>query len=181
MTPWHESLHQHVHAQTSTSSEAMALDGLPPTCPLLHPSPVPPPPYLCSEVVQALAAAQKEPKPPLSAMFTDVYAEMPWHREFALCGQTGDAALLQLAGRCAWLLAALLFPHLVVCKHARLAGCLLLGGACWVADIGRFAAEPLLKRYWSSCVQSSFVVEPSTTPVFLLPQSRSSMRRCWHM
>ncbi|PRW51143.1 2-oxoisovalerate dehydrogenase subunit alpha mitochondrial-like [Chlorella sorokiniana] len=32
-----------------------------------------------SEVVQALAAAQKEPKPPLSAMFTDVYAEMPWH------------------------------------------------------------------------------------------------------
>jgi 2-oxoisovalerate dehydrogenase E1 component alpha subunit len=30
-------------------------------------------------VIQALEVAQKAPKPPLSAMFEDVYAEMPWH------------------------------------------------------------------------------------------------------
>ncbi|PSC75990.1 2-oxoisovalerate dehydrogenase subunit alpha 2, mitochondrial-like [Micractinium conductrix] len=33
------------------------------------------------EVIQALEAAQKAPKPPLSSMFEDVYAEMPWHLE----------------------------------------------------------------------------------------------------
>ena len=30
-------------------------------------------------MVKALNAAQNEPKPPLSCMFTDVYADMPWH------------------------------------------------------------------------------------------------------
>ena len=30
-------------------------------------------------MIQALETAQKAPKPPLSAMFSDVYAEMPWH------------------------------------------------------------------------------------------------------
>ena len=36
-------------------------------------------PPLCREVIHALEAAQKAPKPPLSAMFEDVYKEMPWH------------------------------------------------------------------------------------------------------
>lgn len=31
------------------------------------------------EVIQALEAAQRAPKPPLSSMFEDVYAELPWH------------------------------------------------------------------------------------------------------
>lgn len=31
------------------------------------------------QVVKALEVAQKEEKPPLSCMFSDVYAEMPWH------------------------------------------------------------------------------------------------------
>ena len=31
------------------------------------------------QVVKALDAAQREPKPPLSCMFSDVYADMPWH------------------------------------------------------------------------------------------------------
>ena len=30
-------------------------------------------------MVQALDIAQKEPKPPVSCMFSDVYAHMPWH------------------------------------------------------------------------------------------------------
>lgn len=30
-------------------------------------------------MVEALQIAQKEDKPPLSCMFTDVYAELPWH------------------------------------------------------------------------------------------------------
>ncbi|KAA6429117.1 MAG: 2-oxoisovalerate dehydrogenase alpha mitochondrial expressed [Trebouxia sp. A1-2] len=34
---------------------------------------------LRKEVLKALEAAQKEPKAPLSAMFADVYKEMPWH------------------------------------------------------------------------------------------------------
>ncbi|KAL0019116.1 hypothetical protein WJX77_012317 [Trebouxia sp. C0004] len=34
---------------------------------------------LRKEVLKALEAAQKEPKAPLSDMFTDVYKEMPWH------------------------------------------------------------------------------------------------------
>ena len=33
------------------------------------------------QVVDALSAAQKEAKPALSDMFSDVYAEMPWHLE----------------------------------------------------------------------------------------------------
>lgn len=32
-------------------------------------------------MVAALEAAEKEPKPPLSAMFTDVYDTLPWHLE----------------------------------------------------------------------------------------------------
>jgi TPP-dependent pyruvate/acetoin dehydrogenase alpha subunit len=32
-------------------------------------------------VIKALETAQKAPKPPLSAMFEDVYARMPWHLE----------------------------------------------------------------------------------------------------
>ena len=57
----------------------------PPTLPLPLPvltRPLPlllPPPPPCREVIQALEVAQKAPKPPLSAMFEDVYAEMPWH------------------------------------------------------------------------------------------------------
>jgi TPP-dependent pyruvate/acetoin dehydrogenase alpha subunit len=34
---------------------------------------------LCGQVVEALSRAQKEPKPPLGEMFTDVYAALPWH------------------------------------------------------------------------------------------------------
>ncbi|KAL4854263.1 2-oxoisovalerate dehydrogenase subunit alpha 2 [Chlorella vulgaris] len=33
------------------------------------------------DVIKALETAQKAPKPPLSAMFEDVYARMPWHLE----------------------------------------------------------------------------------------------------
>ena len=33
----------------------------------------------CEQVVEALNAAQKERRPPLSDMFSDVYADMPWH------------------------------------------------------------------------------------------------------
>lgn len=44
------------------------------------PPPVlPPPRRRRREVIAALEAAQHEPKPPISAMFEDVYAEMPWH------------------------------------------------------------------------------------------------------
>ena len=35
--------------------------------------------YSVVQVVEALTAAQKVGKPPLSALFTDVYKEMPWH------------------------------------------------------------------------------------------------------
>lgn len=31
------------------------------------------------QVIQALERASKVPKPPVSALFTDVYAEMPWN------------------------------------------------------------------------------------------------------
>lgn len=31
------------------------------------------------QVVDALTEAQKGAKPPLADMFTDVYADMPWH------------------------------------------------------------------------------------------------------
>ena len=33
----------------------------------------------CAQVVEALEVAQAEPKPPLSCMFSDVYADLPWH------------------------------------------------------------------------------------------------------
>ncbi len=76
--------------------------------------------HLCSEVVLALAAAQKEPKPPLSAMFTDVYAEMPWHRELFVPWGLGDVA----AGNGGWLRRAaaalsLLLPLLCCCCCCR--------------------------------------------------------------
>lgn len=32
-----------------------------------------------AQVIEALERASKVAKPPVSAMFTDVYAEMPWH------------------------------------------------------------------------------------------------------
>ncbi len=35
--------------------------------------------WCCVQVVEALTAAQKVGKPPLSDLFTDVYKEMPWH------------------------------------------------------------------------------------------------------
>jgi 2-oxoisovalerate dehydrogenase E1 component alpha subunit len=31
------------------------------------------------QIIEALEQAAKVPKPPLSAMYRDVYAEMPWH------------------------------------------------------------------------------------------------------
>jgi 2-oxoisovalerate dehydrogenase E1 component alpha subunit len=31
------------------------------------------------QVIEALEKASKVAKPPVSALFTDVYAEMPWH------------------------------------------------------------------------------------------------------
>lgn len=33
------------------------------------------------QIIKALERASKVDKPPVSAMFTDVYAEMPWHLE----------------------------------------------------------------------------------------------------
>lgn len=65
---------RHIEHGRPHSCGWLAVDGAPPPFPL-------PRSACCSEVVQALAVAQKEPKPPLSAMFTDVFAEMPWHRE----------------------------------------------------------------------------------------------------
>ena len=34
-----------------------------------------------AQVIEALEKASKVAKPPVSDMFTDVYAEMPWHLE----------------------------------------------------------------------------------------------------
>lgn len=34
---------------------------------------------LAPQIIESLEKASKVPKPPLSAMFTDVYAEMPWN------------------------------------------------------------------------------------------------------
>lgn len=31
------------------------------------------------QIIESLERASKVPQPPVSAMFTDVYAEMPWH------------------------------------------------------------------------------------------------------
>jgi 2-oxoisovalerate dehydrogenase E1 component alpha subunit len=31
------------------------------------------------QVVEALNAAERQPKPPLTEMFTDVYDSLPWH------------------------------------------------------------------------------------------------------
>ena len=35
--------------------------------------------FSSAQVVRALDVAQREPKPALSYMFSDVYAELPWH------------------------------------------------------------------------------------------------------
>lgn len=32
-----------------------------------------------SQIIESLERASKVAKPPLSALFTDVYADMPWH------------------------------------------------------------------------------------------------------
>lgn len=53
-------------------------------CKLFSAEPRPAVPHVCRprrEVIQALEAAQRAPKPPLSAMFEDVYARMPPHLE----------------------------------------------------------------------------------------------------
>ena len=50
---------------------ALSLIPAPPLCP--------PPAHASREVIAALEAAQQEPKPPISAMFEDVYDTMPWH------------------------------------------------------------------------------------------------------
>jgi hypothetical protein len=38
------------------------------------------------QIIESLERASKVPKPPVSALFTDVYKEMPWHLKEQLQG-----------------------------------------------------------------------------------------------